>query len=285
MTEAALGNSVSDNADRIPSQAAKLARTLGTFVLVLVIIVILYQGVKALFNLDVLTLPNLSSIIGTLFEPIQEGKPLLGQLLLSAALFTLRGASLGFALGASIGFVLAVIFAHSKLLERGLMPFVVASQTVPILAIAPMVVVWLKAGWLSIAVIAAYLTFFPVTINTLRGLISVPPTALELMDSYAATRWQILIKLRIPHALPYIFTALKVAATASIVGAIIAELPSGIQDGLGYAILNFAQYYTSAPERLWATNLVAALTGMVAFGAVALVERLVVRWSPSDRQA
>jgi NitT/TauT family transport system permease protein len=254
-----------------------------SFVVVMIALVVLWQGIKATFNLDGLVLPNVGDILGALFQPIQEGKPLLGQILLGAALFTLREAVLGFAFGAVLGFALAVIFAHSRLLERGLMPFVVASQTVPILAIAPMVVVWLKAGWLSVAVIAAYLTFFPVTINTLRGLVSVPATALELMQSYAATRREILLKLRIPHALPYIFTALKISATASVVGAIIGELPSGIQDGLGGAIINFNQYYLQGPQRLWATNLMAALTGIVAFVAVAIVERLLVRWSPADR--
>jgi NitT/TauT family transport system permease protein len=250
-----------------------------TFVLVMIGLVIIWGGIKTLFNLDNRILPNITDIGNALFTPIQQGKPLLAQILFNATLFTLREASLGFALGATVGFVLAVLLAHSVWLERGLMPFVVASQTVPILAIAPMVVVWLKAGWLSVAVISAYLTFFPVTINTLRGLISVPPTAVELMRSYAATRWQILIKLRIQHALPYIFTALKISATASIVGAIIGELPSGIQDGLGGAIINFNQYYASGPERLWATNLAAALAGILAYTAVAVVERFIVRWN------
>jgi NitT/TauT family transport system permease protein len=132
-------------------------------------------------------------------------------------------------------------------------------------------------------VISAYLTFFPVTVNTLRGLTSVPPTAFELMRSYAADRGQILLKLRVPNALPYIMTALKISATTSIVGAIIGELPSGIQDGLGGAILTFNQYYTSAPARLWATNLIAALTGIFAFVLVVLVEQVIIRWSPVDR--
>ena len=108
------------------------------------------------------------------------------------------------------------------------------SQTIPILAIAPMVVIWVEPeaarplqGWGAVAVIAAYLTFFPVTINTLRGLQSADPRALELMRSYAASRWAVLWKLRVPASLPYIFSALKIAATASVVGAIIGELPSG----------------------------------------------------------
>lgn len=257
-------------------------RTVGTGLLVLLVIVVAWQGIKAAYNLPERTLPHITQVLGAFSVPIREGQPPLGTLLLNAALFTFREAVLGFALGALVGFALAIVFVHSRLLERGIMPYVVASQTVPILAIAPMVVVWLKADWLAVAVIAAYLTFFPVTINTLRGLQSVSATSLELMRSYAANHMQTLFKLRIPHAIPYIFTALKVSATASVVGAIIGELPSGIQDGLGYQILNWSQYYIQGPSRLWATILVAALLGIFAFLLVALVEKLIVRWSPPE---
>jgi NitT/TauT family transport system permease protein len=129
-------------------------------------------------------------------------------------------------------------------------------------------------------VISAYLTFFPVTINTLRGLTSVDPRALELMRSYAAHPLQILWKLRLPTSLPYLFAAFKISATASVVGAIIGELPASIQDGLGGAILNFNQYYLSSPESLWATNLIAALLGITFFLIVVAVERIVVRRAP-----
>jgi NitT/TauT family transport system permease protein len=135
-------------------------------------------------------------------------------------------------------------------------------------------------GWISVAVTAAYLTFFPVTINTLRGLQSADPRAVELMRSYAATRRAVLWKLRVPASLPYLFAALKVSATASVVGAIISELPSGIQQGLGGAILNFNQYYITEPKNLWATNLIAALVGILFFLAVVVAERLVVRRAP-----
>ncbi len=287
-----LHSEVQESADWLSGRVVRSGRVVVSFVAVMLALIIIWQGAKALFNLDAFTLPHVGEVVGALVQPVQEGRPILGQILLGAALYTLREAAAGFVIGAGLGFVLAIIFAHSRLIERGLMPFVVASQTVPILAIAPMVVVWLGptasqfgAPWLSVTVIAAYLTFFPVTINTLRGLLSVPPTALELMQSYAASRRQTLFKLRIPHAMPYIFTALKISATASVVGAIIGELPSGIQDGLGGAIINFTQYYTSGPARLWATNLVAALCGILAFILVVIAERLIVRWSPSDRKA
>jgi len=232
------------------------------------------------------TFPHLHDIVGQLFEPSRRNGPLLIEVLADSALFTAKEAAAGFALGAVFGFALGVVLHHSGLLQRGFLPYIVASQTVPILAIAPMVVVWLGGrglpAWFSVAVIAAYLTFFPVTINTLRGLDSPDPRALELMRSYAASRWAILWKLKVPASLPYLFAAFKVSATASVVGAIIGELPSSIQDGLGGAILNFNQYYLSSPPSLWATNLVAALVGIGFFAVVALAERLVVRRAPEN---
>jgi NitT/TauT family transport system permease protein len=236
------------------------------------------------FTVNDRTLPHLHDIVGQLFEPSRRNGPLLIEVLWDAALFTAKEAAVGFFLGASIGFTIAVVLAHSRLLQRGLLPYIVASQTVPILAIAPMVVIWLGgrglSDWLSVSVIAAYLTFFPVTINTLRGLESADPRALELMRSYAANRWRILWKVRVPASLPFLFTALKVSATASVVGAIIGELPASIQSGLGGAILNFNQYYASSPPSLWATNLIAALLGITFFLAVVLAEKLVVRRAP-----
>ncbi|MBI5666880.1 MAG: ABC transporter permease subunit [Chloroflexi bacterium] len=221
-----------------------------------------------------LNLPHLQKIAEALFQPARRNGPvLLVRILATAAQFTWTEAVLGFAAGALLGFALGTLFAHSPLMERGLLPYVVASQTIPILAIAPMVVIWLGASPISVAVISAYLTFFPVTINTLRGLKSPHPNALELMHSYAASRWTILWKLRLPAALPYIFTALKVSATASVVGAIIGELPSGIGDGLGRAILDFNQYYTSDPAKLWAAIFIAALVGIGFFVLVVLAER------------
>jgi NitT/TauT family transport system permease protein len=224
-----------------------------------------------------LNMPHLWDIAAAFLRPARRNGPLLVTILVEAALFTMGGAVVGFAMGALLGFLLGTLCAHSPLLERGLMPYVVASQTVPILAIAPMVVVWLKAGWWSVAIIAAYLAFFPVTINTGRGLRSPDPQALELMRSYAASPWTTLWKLRLPTAIPYIFTALKVSATTSVVGAIIGELPSGISDGLGGAILNFNQYYISGPAKLWATVVMTALVGILFYAAVALSERVFLR--------
>jgi len=229
--------------------------------------------------LNNLNLPHLQMIAEAFLQPARRnGELLLLRILTDAGLYTFSEAIFGFAFGAALGLVLGAIFAHSPLLERGLLPYVVASQTVPILAIAPMVVIWLGAGQLSVAVIAAYLTFFPVTINTLRGLQSPAAEQVELMRSYAASRWTILWKLRTPAALPYIFTALKVSATASVVGAIIGELPSGIGDGLGRAILDFSSDYSlvSTPK-LWASIVMAATVGILFFVTVTLAERFALR--------
>jgi NitT/TauT family transport system permease protein len=232
------------------------------------------------FPVNATTLPHVHTIIGALFQPSRAQGPLLITVLLHSAWFTAKEAMIGFAAGGTIGFFLAVLLVHSRLMQRAFVPYIVASQTIPILAVAPMVVVWLKAGWQSVAVIAAYLTFFPVTINTLRGLQSADPQAHELLRSYGASRWNVLWHLRVPASMPYLFTALKISATASVVGAIIGELPSSIQDGLGGAILNFNQYYSLVPENLWATNLVAAMLGISFFVTIVIAEKIVVRRAP-----
>jgi NitT/TauT family transport system permease protein len=229
--------------------------------------------------LNDLNLPHLQMIAEAFLQPARRnGELLLLRILTDAGIYTFSEAIFGFVFGAVLGFILGSVFAHSPLMERGLLPYVVASQTVPILAIAPMVVIWLGAGQLSVAVIAAYLTFFPVTINTLRGLQSPAAEQVELLRSYAASRWTIMWKLRLPAALPHIFTALKVSATASVVGAIIGELPSGIGDGLGRAILDFSSDYSMvSTPKLWASIVMAATVGILFFVAVNLAERLVLR--------
>jgi NitT/TauT family transport system permease protein len=155
-----------------------------------------------------------------------------------------------------------------------------ASQTVPLIAIAPMVVLWAgRAGlpaWVPVAAIAAFLSFFPVTINTVRGLRSPAPTASELFRSYAATPRQEFIKLRVPAALPYLFTGFKVGAAASVVGTIVGELPSGLPDGLGRQLLTYAYYYISGPEKLYGAVLFAALLGIVFVTFISVIERLVI---------
>jgi NitT/TauT family transport system permease protein len=237
------------------------------------------------FVVDNTSMPHVHTIVQALFQQPTAGVgDVLIVQLLHAALFTAKEAAIGFVLGASVGFALGVFMSQWKILQRGLLPYVVASQAVPILAVAPIVVVYLGslhvAAWFSVSVIAAYLTFFPVAINTLRGLLSTDRRAVELMRAIAASRWKILWKLRVPAALPYIFSALKVSATACVVGAIIGEAPSSIQEGLGGYIVNFNQYYTLSPQNLWATNVIAAALGIAFFLVVVLAEKLVVTRAP-----
>ena len=223
-------------------------------------------------------LPHWQAIAAELLQPARRNGPfLLIRIMGEAAWITWTEAFYGFVVGSLLGFSLGVLFAHSRLLERGLLPYVVASQTVPIIAIAPMIVAWLGQGRLPIAVISAYLAFFPVTINTLRGLLSPDARKLDLLHSYAAPTTTILFKLRVPSALPYLFSALKVASTACVVGAIVGELPSSSSDGLAAAILRFSGNYASEPEKLWAVIIMAALVGILFFSLVSLAERLVVR--------
>jgi NitT/TauT family transport system permease protein len=276
----------------------RAARSLLSLVIVVGALTVLWEVVKLLggdpsegwtppFQWTVasdLNMPHVWDIAASFVEPAQRNGPPLGFVLVNAGIFTFREAFGGFVFGAALGLALAIVFVHSPLLERALVPYVVASQTVPIIAIAPVVVIWLRGGWLAVAVISAYLTFFPVTIAGLRGLRSPDPRALELMRSYASSSRDVLLKVRLPAAAPYLFAAFKVAATASVVGAIIGELPSGIRDGLGGAILNFNQFYVSGPPKLWAAIIVAAIVGIGFFALVRAAEVLFLRGraAPSD---
>ena len=233
---------------------------------------------------DDLSLPHVWDIARAFIDPAQRGGAPLAAILAGQAAFTFGEALAGFALGGLLGLGLGILFVHSRLAERAFVPYVVASQTVPILAIAPLVVVALKADWLSVMAVATYLTFFPVTIASLRGLRAFDPRALELFRSYAATRRQVLWQLRLPTSVPYLFSGFRVAAAASVIGAIIGEQTAGVASGLGSAIINYSQYYTSGPERLWATLVMCTLVGFVFVGIVNLAERILTsgRYRPVE---
>ncbi len=278
-----------------PSPFRRLARTVAGVIVFFVLLAIAWEGFKfvggdpwrypeiGLFHdppLRILQasdrqLPHLWDIGASLFQPVQRNQAeTLGQFLVGAALFTWQEALIGFVLGAIIGLVLASIFVHSRLLERAFVPYVIASQTIPIVALAPIIVIGFGRGLVAVVIIATYLTFFPVTIAAMRGLSSPDPRSVELMRSYAAPRWEIYRKVRLPASVPYLFTAFKVAATASIVGAIIGEGPGGVPEGLGRAIINFNQQYITGPEKLWATIFIAAMVGIAFYLLVQAVESL-----------
>lgn len=228
-----------------------------------------------------LNLPHWFNIVAAMAAPVQRNADAsLGQFLVGAAFYTWREAAIGFVVGALLGLLLATVFVHSRLAERAFVPYVVASQTIPIVALAPMIVFAFGPNVTSVVVIATYLTFFPVTIAMIRGLRAPDPRALELMRSYAAGRLAIYRKVRLPASMPYLFTALKIAATASIVGAIIGEGPGGIPNGLGRAIINFNQQYITGPEKLWAAILVASLLGVTFFVIIRALELVALRGRP-----
>ena len=231
-------------------------------------------------------MPPVLDILAEFGKAPRAGGTTIGRLTLDGALFTMREAAVGFVAGTVIGLAIAVVLAQSRRAERGVLPYVIASQTVPLIAIAPIVVIWGRTNfdflpwewedWMSVSLIATYLTFFPVAVGGLRGLQSPSAEATELMESYAAGRRQVLRRLQLPASLPFLFPALRIAATASVVGAIVGEISAGVRGGLGRLILDFAGKYITGPERLYVAIIGACITGLVAVGVVALAERLVL---------
>lgn len=231
---------------------------------------------------DDLTLPHTHEILGTMVDPVQRGgDETLAVFLFKSAWFTFKEAAWGFAIGSVFGLGLAIVMLRSSFLDRGLLPWINISQTIPLIALAPIVVTWGRTTFLSdvqaVSLIAAYLTFFPVAVNGLAGLKSPPDESLELMDSYAAPWSSTLWKLRFPAARPYLFPAFKLAATLSVVGAIVGEISSGVRGGLGRVILDFAGRYSTGPERLYAAVIASALLGLFVFGLTVIAERIALR--------
>ena len=232
---------------------------------------------------DDLTMPHAMDIANELFEEVRDGRARLPLFLflLKKGWFTLQEAAIGFTLGLTVGLGLAILMLRWRVAERGLLPWINVSQTIPLIALAPIIVTWGRQqdlpDMLSISLIAAYLTFFPVAVSALRGLQSPDSAHVELMRSYAAPWRTTLVKLRLPAARAYLFPALKIAATLSVVGAIVGEISIGTKTGLGRAILEYAQRYAVSPERLYASVIGAAALGLLVFGLVSLAEWIVVR--------
>jgi NitT/TauT family transport system permease protein len=191
---------------------------------------------------------------------------------------TLSATLLGFAIGTAMGILLAVGIVHNRAMEMSVMPWVVASQTIPILAIAPMIIVVLNAvgiaGLLPKALISAYLSFFPVVVGMVKGLTSPDALQLDLMRTYSATRWQAFWKLRWPSSVPYLFTSMKVAVAISLVGAIVGELPTGAVAGLGARLL--AGSYYGQTIQIWSALIAAAVLAASLVALVGLANRIVL---------
>ncbi len=192
---------------------------------------------------------------------------------------TLSATLAGFAIGSLTGILLAVGIVHSRTMDQSVMPWAVASQTVPILAIAPMVIVVLASagvtGLLPKAVISAWLTFFPVLVGTVKGLRTPDAMQLDLMRSWNASAAQVFWRLRLPSALPYLFASLKVAIAAALVGAIVGELPAGATAGLGARLLS-GSYYGQTVQ-IWAALFTAAALAAALVLIVGWIERITLR--------
>jgi NitT/TauT family transport system permease protein len=227
-----------------------------------------------LANVQRYLLPRFSDVMSTFWDE--------RDVLWSAGWFTFKEAVGGFLLGSGIAFLSALALARWRPLGNALMPYFIAANAIPIIAFAPITNAWfgILSPWSKI-VIAAVLCFFPVLVNTLRGLTSVRPESLELMQSYAAGQTAVFRRVRIPTSLPYVFSALKVASVLAMIGAVVGDYFGGSTTALGVQIQNsvaLAQYETS-----WAAIVVASLLGIAFYATIAVVERYVLRWHPSTR--
>jgi NitT/TauT family transport system permease protein len=224
-------------------------------------------------------LPTPSQIGAELWKTVVATPVTSKRSLVYHAYVTASAAILGFLLGSLLGILLAVGVVHLRSLERSLMPWVIASQTVPILAIAPMIIVVLGSlgfvGLMPKSIISMYLCFFPVTIGMVKGLRSPDPLQLDLMLTYNASGAQVFWKLRWPASVPFLFASLKVAVAISLVGAIVGELPTGATAGLGARLLSGS--YFGQTVQIWSALVMAALLGAGMVYGVGIVERLVLR--------
>jgi NitT/TauT family transport system permease protein len=236
--------------------------------------ILAWQGLVAAFNVQEFLLPKPSVIAQTFWD--ERGT------LWDAGIYTFKEALGGFALGSSLGILSALIFAAFRPLGTAFMPFAVAANAIPIIAFAPIMNDWFGLlNPFSKMAIAAVLCYFPVLINTVRGLTSVDPRSIELMHSYAAGRGAVFRRVRIPASLPHLFAGLKIASVLSMIGAIVGEYFGGPITALGVTILN-ASAYSNFPVA-WAGIVMASAFGILFYGAVALAERLTTSWDPSRR--
>lgn len=240
-------------------------------------------------------MPHTWQMIGAFFkaEGSQAGRKT-WQSVLPAIWFSFRLALCGFALGTAVGVGLGVLMNRLRAVERGLLPLLVVSQTVPLIALTPLVAAWggrLSIGewtwpkWTFVVVLGAFLAFFPVAVGTLKGLNSPKPESLELMRSYAASWRQTLFKLRFPAAVPFIVPALKLAASASVFGVIVSEISAGLKGGLGRLVLQFLSEAGTKPARLYTAVFGVVVLGLVMSGLVSLIDTRLSRHRPKESVA
>jgi NitT/TauT family transport system permease protein len=235
-----------------------------------------WEAIKAATHVPRAVLPHVWEIAAFLGSIDSHGN-LFAIYLAQNMVVTFREAMLGLVVGATSGLLLGTLIALSQRVGRGVLPFIIAAQTVPMVAVAPAIVIWLGTGEATKALIAGFLSFFPVTVTTARGLSDVPGESVALMHTYGASVRQKLFALRYPSALPMIFTGLEAAAAFAVLGSLVGELPVGSSAGMGVVILTSWQFYTFQPESLY--NAVAATfaVGIAVVSLVKMLERVILR--------
>ena len=247
-------------------------------------------GIRILPRANDTAMPHVWEMGQRLFEDeSRTSNRKIWQVVLEGAWYSFRLALVGFVIGSVVGVALATVMARFGVVRRGLLPYLVVSQTVPLIALAPLVVSWggrLHIGgwewprWLSVALLGAFLAFFPVAVGTLRGLESASETSLELMRSFAATGRQTMRTLRFPSAVPFIMPALRLAGAASVIGVVVAEISTASRGGVGRLILEYSRQATGDPPKVYAAMVGAALLGLGMAGLVSLIDRVVMRDRP-----
>lgn len=233
----------------------------------LVLLLILWQSAHHLFHLNSIVVPAPTEIVAAFVKNFSS--------IMAETGVTLLESILGFLLGGATAYLLAVAFVHSQLCQEALYPYAVALKSTPLIAIAPLLVLWFGNGLVSKIVMSSLVAFFPVLVNSITGLAAVDTEALALMKSYSATRWHILAKIRFPNSLGYLFPALKIASSMAVVGAVIGEF-TGSTRGIGH-LINTASYYLDTPLVFAAIGSI-SLGGILFFGAVAWLEKKIVFW-------
>ena len=251
-----------------------------------------FFGVSILPRANDTAMPHFSTMLSRYGRPEVRGSDKkIWVVVLSGAMFSLRLSLVGFFLGTTIGVGLAVLMSRYRIVQRGLLPYLVMSQTVPLIALAPLVVSWggkLEIGsfiwprWLSASILGTFLAFFPIAVGTLRGLASAPAAAVELMDSYAASWKQTLLKLRFPAAVPFMVPAFKLGASGAVVGVVVAEISTGLKGGIGRLIIEYAREATGDPAKVFTAVFGAAALGITMSGLVALSDVLLMRNRPKE---
>jgi len=252
----------------------RLAREYTPAALVLVAGLGAWEAAVYLFSIQFYLLPAPHVIV----QSLRDTYPVL----IEAGLYTFTEALVGWALGCGGGILAAMLASRSPAFAGLVLPYAVASASVPIIALAPLAIVWFGVEQGSKIAIVVLMTFFPTFVSTVRGLLSVAPQSLELMRSYAASEQQIFLRLRLPHSLPMMFTALRACATLAMIGAVVSEFFGGPVKSLGVYIKSTASLFQT--RQAWSAILVACALGLLFYFAVALVERLVMPWHFERRE-